>query len=125
MWLWSALSPVKLSAEAASTIQDCSSDIVVSAVSLWQVSLKYSLGKLNLSIYDPSVLSQKLTDDLDVVHLPISADDANTVHELKAIHHRDPFDRLLIWQAIRGGYTLITKDKQIWRYEDVGLKWLW
>lgn len=125
VWLWGAFSPSKLSSASAAAIQDPASHLSISAVSLWEAFLKYDLGKLDLGTYKPEVLIQTLRALWDVREIPISTAEAISVHHLNAKHHRDPFDRLLIWQAIRGGYTLITKDKQIWKYEDVGLKWLW
>jgi len=57
--------------------------------------------------------------------LTLSARDASSFHLLKANHHHDPFDRMLIWQAINNDYTLITKDPMIKKYEREGLKTLW
>jgi PIN domain nuclease of toxin-antitoxin system len=119
------LSPYKLSDAAATIVQDPSSELMVSAVSLWEASLKYNLGKLAIDSYTLPELYTVIRDSLEVKEVPLTVRDAISIHELVLSHHRDPFDRMLIWQAIQGGYTLITKDKQIWKYEDVGLKWLW
>jgi PIN domain nuclease of toxin-antitoxin system len=52
----------------------------------------------------------------------LSAEDSSTYHQLKATWHRDPFDRMLIWQAIRNGYTLISNDDNVKKYVSEGLK---
>ena len=53
---------------------------------------------------------------------PLPAKDSSTFHHLKATHHKDPFDRMLIWLAIRNNYTLISVDKDIKKYKSEGLK---
>lgn len=55
----------------------------------------------------------------EIIELP--AVDSSSYHHLKASHHKDPFDRMLIWQAIRNGYTLISADEQVSKYRSEGL----
>ena len=55
----------------------------------------------------------------DIIEL--SAADSSSYHHLKAAHQKDPFDRMLIWQAIRNGYTLISADDQVNKYRSEGL----
>lgn len=52
----------------------------------------------------------------------LSAGDSSTYYKLEASHHKDPFDRMLIWQAIRNNFTLITVDKDIKKYKSSGLQ---
>lgn len=52
----------------------------------------------------------------------LSPEDASTYHLLQATHHKDPFDRMLIWQAIRNDYIFVSADKQIKKYAKEGLK---
>jgi len=89
---------------------------------LWEISLKYSLGKLELGGTNPSELYDTLLEtgfevaDIDNQLLA-------TYYQLpKKVDHRDPFDRLLIWQAISNGYTLITQDNKIEQYRANGLQ---
>ena len=55
----------------------------------------------------------------------ISTELAATFYKLTATYHKDPFDRLLIWQAIQNNYTLVTVDKNIMLYKSEGLKTIW
>jgi len=48
--------------------------------------------------------------------IELSVTDNSSYHQLKAFHHKDPYDRMLIWQAIRNGYTLISADEQVNKY---------
>lgn len=52
----------------------------------------------------------------------LTAEDTSTYHQLKAAYHRDPFDRMLIWQAVRNNYTLISADSTVKKYASEGLK---
>jgi PIN domain nuclease of toxin-antitoxin system len=54
--------------------------------------------------------------------LSLSAEDASSFYHLPRVAHKDPFDRMLIWQAIREKMVLISKDRKIAAYEDFGLK---
>jgi len=52
----------------------------------------------------------------------LSAEDSSTYHKLKAVYHKDPFDRMLIWQAIRNNYSMISVDRNVKKYVLEGLK---
>ncbi len=52
----------------------------------------------------------------------LSAEDSSTYHMLKAVYHKDPFDRMLIWQAIQNNYSMISVDKNVNKYVSEGLK---
>lgn len=57
--------------------------------------------------------------------IPLEHEDAASFCNLSAVYHKDPFDRMLIWQAIQNNYTLITNDDNIKSYKSEGLKTLW
>lgn len=57
--------------------------------------------------------------------IEILPEEAASYHQLEASWHRDPFDRMLIWQAIRNKFTLLSKDSHVARYKSVGLKVIW
>ncbi|HEV8432623.1 MAG TPA: type II toxin-antitoxin system VapC family toxin [Thermoanaerobaculia bacterium] len=106
--LWSATDPAKLNQQARAAIEDGSNDIRVSTVSVWEIAIKQSLGKLDL----PRPAEQWLPDVLrrtgfEVADVTVSA--ALRVRGM-AWHHRDPFDRLLIAHALEEGYTIVTRD---------------
>lgn len=90
--------------------------LVVSAVTVWEVAIKRGLGKLDA----PDDLLPQL-ERTHVELLPITARHADRVAVLP-LHHRDPFDRLLIAQAIVEGFALVSSDKSLRRY-DIEVVW--
>jgi len=98
--------------------EDC---LTVSAISFWEVSLKSALGKLQISGFLPEDLPGACTE-IGFEIRPLSHHDSSSYHRLKGIYHKDPFDRLLIWQAIRNDYIFISADDQVKKYASEGLK---
>lgn len=93
---------------------------MVSAISFWEIALKTSIGKMQLIGVSPENFPNAcLQIGFEIIDL--QAEDTSTYHQLKATYHRDPFDRMLIWQAIRKGYTLISVDGNISKYQSEGL----
>jgi PIN domain nuclease of toxin-antitoxin system len=99
-----------LSAEARDAIADGRNLVFVSAVVIWEVRIKQSLGKLQLPSNFREVLSSQAFDEL-----PLTVDHAHRLAELPP-HHRDPFDRMLVAQAIAERLTIVTRDPDIPRY---------
>lgn len=123
-FLWAITDKHKLSKRVKPTLEDPNNDILVSAISFWEISLKFSLGKL--------LLNKVVPDDFPLLAtqtgfklLPIVSEVAASYHQLKGNWHRDPFDRMLIWQAIQQDLILITKDKNIANYKNEGLRTMW
>jgi PIN domain nuclease of toxin-antitoxin system len=58
-------------------------------------------------------------------HVPIAPSDAASFHRLPRLKHKDPFDRLMIWQAIQQNFVLITKDREMDNYLQFGLQTIW
>lgn len=90
---------------------DVDSEIFVSVASVWEVGIKQALGKLT----GDARLAEYVRDSGFAV-LPISADHATTASALP-LHHRDPFDRMLIGQALVEGLTVMTRDRVFGAYE--------
>lgn len=107
LW-WLAGDP--LSAEATRAIADPASELFVSAASLWEMSIKAGLGRLEMPEDLADVLADQSIDVLDVTGRHSFA-----VRHLPA-HHRDPFDRMLVAQAIVERLTIVTRDDAISRY---------
>lgn len=107
MW-W--LAKDSLLSQTAVLIRDAESVVFVSAVSLWEVWLKKSLGKLRL----PDEFEDKLAAE-SFESLPLTALQTRRVSSLPW-HHRDPFDRMLVAQALEEGIALVTSDESIHRY---------
>jgi PIN domain nuclease of toxin-antitoxin system len=109
--LWSLATPAKLSPAARRLIDK--SEVYVSAASIWEISIKAALGKLAASSSD--VLAAVAPTGF--LLLPISGEHAARVADL-ASHHRDPFDRLLMAQALSEPMHLLSNDEALRAYGD-------
>jgi PIN domain nuclease of toxin-antitoxin system len=106
--LWFIGNDSQLSASARENIEDPAHEKFVSVVSLWEIALKLSLGKLKLPSPFDKVFPQQLEGN-GFELLPISCAQLNQLADLP-FHHRDPFDRLLIAQALADGMAIVTRD---------------
>jgi PIN domain nuclease of toxin-antitoxin system len=95
-------------------------DIYYSQASLWEISIKYTLGKLSLEGITPEDLYQEIKNS-QLKCRRFMNEELISFYRLP-IEHRDPFDRIMIWQAIRSDFYLLTRDGQAERYEKHGLK---
>lgn len=108
--LWWLADDPTLSEGAISAVAEARNSVYVSAVSAWEIAIKRSLGKLRAP--------EDLENQLRAHHftpLPIQFSHALAVGKLSH-HHRDPFDRLLIAQALAEGLTIVTRDTHVPRY---------
>lgn len=122
--IWAIIDPGKLSYKVRHILEDSDNSILVSSISFWEISLKYSLGKLNLEGVLPQQLPE-LAKETGFELVGLSPLEAATYHQLEAKWHRDPFDRMLIWQAIQNNFTVISNDNHFANYKSVGLKVMW
>ena len=100
--------------ETALALLESDHDILLSMASLWEIAIKYSVGKLNLpSPYEDFVAQQILHNDIDVLSVQISH---LTVVAQLPFHHRDPCDRLLIAQSISEGIPILSADSNFDAY---------
>lgn len=121
--LWSIFKPKQLSDKQKAAILDVHNDVFVSAISFWEISLKYSLKKIKLGNMKPDKLpghAKKSGFEIAKIDEGLLA----SFYKLPVIDHKDPFDRLLIWEAINNGYTVISADKNFTKYKKFGLKLL-
>ena len=123
-FLWTLFEPSQLSSVAKAAIQDHQNTGHVSSVTFWEISLKFSLGKLVLKNCKPEDLIEMIRK-LDFEILELRPPEAATFYQLPRTPHKDPFDRMLIWQAIQNDLTLISRDKDFQTYRQWGLKTLW
>lgn len=113
-FLWFAAGDKQLPESIKTKIMDIKQACFISAASLWEITIKHQLGKLELDIS-----LQELFDFLDrnqIEILPITNNHLITLSELPH-HHNDPFDRLIISQAITEELTITTKDKMFKKYK--------
>ncbi len=111
--LWAAAQPERLSARARRQLNNPENELLFSAVSLWEITIKSGLGRDDFRV-EPRVLRRGLLDN-GYVELPITSEHAVNVDALPP-SHKDPFDRLLLAQALVEGITLLTADEQLARY---------
>ncbi len=120
--LWSLFEPKKIKSEILEIYKNEEDEKYISEINLWEISLKYSLGKLELQGLNPDELSEiALESGYHLAELDYKVF-ASYYKLPKKEDHKDPFDRMLIWQAIQKDYTLITKDSKIEQYVPDGLK---
>ncbi len=120
--LWALFEPEKISENVRVIFQSEEHRKCVSGVNLWEISLKYSLGKLEFENLNPEQIAEKI-DESGFVLIQVRNEDLLTYYQLpKKENHRDPFDRMLIWQAIKGGLTFISRDTKVEQYIENGLK---
>jgi PIN domain nuclease of toxin-antitoxin system len=119
-FLWFVLNDSQLSAAARAAISDPNNDVFVSPATFWEVAIKVSIGKYVLAGPLEDFFQRGIKDN-DFEILPIEVRHAAQVAALP-FHHKDPFDRLLIAQALVEGLTLASKEAAFVAY---GVKRLW
>jgi len=123
-FLWSLFSPENLSKDSLNLIEIPENEIFVSIITFWEISLKYNLGKLDLENVEPEELPDLAKQTgYDIFNL--NEYDVSSFHKLPKHSHKDPFDRLLIWQSIQNNMTIISKDDNFDEYKSLGLKIFW
>lgn len=114
-FIWWADSPEKLSDSASALFADSSNTLVISIASLWEMQIKIGLGKLRLAL--PLQTLIEMQSDANAIEiLPIQLRHLWALENLP-LHHRDPFDRLIIAQAQAEQVPIVTADAQFARYD--------
>ena len=113
IFLWWISDAEQLSKEVFDIISNGSNQIYISSATIWEIAIKEALGKLEVDADLDHVIEEN-----GFVELKVSAICANATKKLEQIH-RDPFDRMLIAQAIEGDMTLISVDEYIVQYDNV------
>jgi len=108
--IWALTDDPRLSKDARAAVKDPVNEVLVSAATAWELSIKEASGKLTLT--------GSLLEDIETAGftwLPITPGDAVSAAALP-VHHRDPFDRMLVAQAIRLDAILVTRDRNLAAY---------
>jgi PIN domain nuclease of toxin-antitoxin system len=111
--VWAALAPDRLSTAARKVMNDAGNQLTFSAASFWEIAIKRGLGRSDFRV-DPRLLRRGLLDN-GYGELLIGSDHALAMDGLPPLH-KDPFDRILIAQAMVEGITLLTADALIAQY---------
>ena len=122
--IWALSSPGKLPKDLRTELEDPANDVFASAASTWEIAIKGALGKIQANV--EKVIDSCRSSDLE--ELPVRMSHTARVSALPR-HHHDPFDRLLIAQALEEGLTIATRDDAFeaygvpvrWREESGGL----
>ena len=114
VWLWSVGEAGRLNREAREVLIDPEHELYLSAASVWEIAIKSSIGRLALP-ESPRLLIPRETAHQRLRPLPVSYTHALGVFDLP-LHHGDPFDRVLVAQALSEGLALITADRQLKSY---------
>lgn len=121
IFLWVLFSPQKISPKLKKIFLNGEEAKYISSITFWEISLKFGLGKLELKGILPEELPS-LAKDTGFNILNPTAQILSSSYKLPKIENKDPFDRLLAWQAIQQNFCLLTADKGFRDYKDHGLK---
>lgn len=122
-FLWFVAGSKELSETAKKLIQNKQNSVYISIASLWEISIKTAIGKLQITDSYETVINDVVENDISI--LPINF--AHTVMQNKLpFYHRDPFDRIIISQAIVENMNLISRDGAFDAYlENLEVKRIW
>ena len=113
-FLWLVTGDAKLPATVAAAVRDPANEVYLSAVSFWEISVKHALGKLPLP-QPPELYVPRQRAQHRVATLPLDEAAVARLSSLPALH-RDPFDRMLVCQALAHGLTLASSDPVVRQY---------
>lgn len=111
--LWAANEPKRLPKSARLLIENLENEILFSAASLWEITMKSGIGREDFAV-DARLLRRGLLDN-GYTELPITSEHAVSTDQLP-LANKDPFDRILVAQAMVEGITLLTADKKLLGY---------
>ena len=114
--LWAAAEPERLPASFRERLEAPENEVLFSAASIWELAIKMQIGRLSLDVMPEEIARTALERGFN--ELPVMAIHAAGVRKLP-LHHRDPFDRLLVAQAVHEPARLLTVDRILAKYSDL------
>lgn len=120
--IWSFIDPERINEKSRKVLLDEENTIYYSQFSLWEISIKYALGKLKLEKKAPDQFYEELENSFFVCKM-VNNQELISFYKLP-IEHKDPFDRAIIWQSIQNDLILISNDGKMQLYEKYGLKYI-
>ena len=124
VFLWALMDTGKLSPTAREKLLDPENKVFVSSVTFLEIALKHSLGKLDLEGLAPGDLPHIASRKMGLNLLSLDATTASSAGIVPVLH-KDPFDRMLIHQAIAQGFDLVSADEHFPKYGKYGLNLIW
>ena len=114
--VWAVIEPARLNANVLAALRDADNEILFSAASVWEISIKASLGKADFRVALEELVESARASGF--TELPVTSAAALKVADLP-LYHRDPFDRLLVAQAMTEPAALYTADGQLGVYSEL------
>lgn len=120
--LWAFIDTSKISPSVYTKLLTDENDVFYSQASLWEIAIKYNMGKLSLKGMKPEEFYEEVENSF-LKCRPLENDELINFYKLP-IEHKDPFDRIMIWQSIKSDYYFLSVDSQVANYKKYGLKTL-
>ena len=114
--LWAIAEPRRIRKPVRTRLESPRNEVLFSAASIWEVTIKQQVGRMSLSVTTEDLVTAAL--EMGFVELPVTAAHAARVARLP-LHHRDPFDRLLVSQAVAEPARLLTVDSVLGQYSEL------
>jgi len=118
--LWAFIDTSKIIKSIYSKLLSDENEVFYSQASLWEISIKFNMGKLSLKGMKPEEFYEEIENSFLKCRV-FENDELITLYKLP-IEHKDPFDRILIWQSIKSDFYFLSVDKQVVNYRKYGLK---
>ena len=118
--LWAFIDTSKISKSVYNKLLSDENEIFYSQASLWEISIKYNMVKLSLKGMCPEEFYKEVENSFFKCR-PFKNDELISFYNLP-IEHKDPFDRIMIWQSIKSDYYFLSVDTQVIKYKKYGLK---
>jgi PIN domain nuclease of toxin-antitoxin system len=120
IWIWALTDPSKLAPKARDALEDPDNEILFSAASVWEFAIKHGLGRADFAFSPDHMIQAAVATGF--VERPVTSKTAAKAAMLPH-HHRDPFDRLLVAQAMTEPAMLYTADVQLSAYSEMVVCW--
>lgn len=122
-FVWKLVDTKRIPAKVISSTEDPENELFLSAVSLWEIAIKTRRKKLQIGVENIKLID--LAERMGIQVLPLLPDEAASYGDLIENTHFDPFDRMLIWQAIQRKITLVSADRAFQKFVPYGLDLFW
>lgn len=123
-FIWTVAESSQLSEKAKSEIQNPNNEVFISSVNLWEIAIKTRIKKIDLGEVQTDDLIG-LAEEMGIQLISLLPEEAISYGKLEEASHFDPFDRMLIWQAITRKLTMISKDSEFKKFIPHGLRLVW
>jgi len=124
VFIWALTDPKRLPATTRAAITNTENELYISSVSFWEIAIKLRSKRLAPIGHEPSTLVEA-AESMGFIPIALTPVEAANQGDLAEDTHFDPFDRMLIWQAISRDLILISRDPEFERFKADGLKLLW